>query len=303
MMTKRITLILVCLAVAGPVWAEAPAFILDSHYHAKNSEEWVQQTVEAYRKRNAMCCALTWYEDLEFMKKAIEKYPDVFIGYGRVDLDNPDAVREVQAFHEAGFVGMKFHSPRYNYDDPRYFQVYRLCEEYGMHMLFHTGISSRKEFDKPVWGSSSRMRPMYLDTICRQFPRTTVQGAHFGNPWYDEAAEAARWNPNLYFDITGSTLHKLIETDRLGEFKNVLWWQSDEGEATAHTLKGGPDAFEHVVFGTDEGPNGLEGNIERFQKFLDANDVPEKLWPKMWGLTMAEVLGIDPKTHKFIEKK
>lgn len=303
MTSARMALIVLCLFLAVSAWAEGPKFIIDSHYHTKYSVEWVERTVEVYRKHNAMCCALTWYEDLDLMKKAIEKYPDVFIRYGRVDLDDPNAVREVKAFHEAGFVGMKFHSPRYNYDDPRYFHVYRLCEEYGMHLLFHTGISSRKEFDAPTWGSSSRMRPMYLDTVCRMFPRITVQGAHCGNPWYNEAAEAMRWNPNLYFDTTGSTLHKFIKLDRLSEFKDIFWWQSGEGEATAHTLKGGPDAFEHIVFGTDEGPDGLEPNIERFKMFLDANDVPEKLRAKMWGLTMANILGIDPETHKFIEKK
>jgi hypothetical protein len=49
---------------------------------------------------------------------------------------------------------------------------------------------------------------MYLDTLAREFPDLTLVGAHLGNPWYDEAAEAARWNPNLYFDMTGSTLVK-----------------------------------------------------------------------------------------------
>ncbi len=288
-----------CLLCSSSVSASAPEFIIDSHYHSRATKEWVDLTVEVYRKHNAMCCALTWIKDIDTVKEAVKKYPDVFIGFGRVELDNPNAVREVQQFHEAGFVGMKFHSPRHNYDDPIYFQTYRLCEEYGMHMLFHTGISSRRIKDEPSCGSSSRMRPMYLDTICRQFPKATIQGAHFGNPWYEEAAEAARWNPNLYFDVTGSTLHKFIKLDRLGEFKDILWWASDEGEATSHTLKGGPSAFEHIVFGTDEGPSGLETNIERFQRLLDANKVPDKLREKMWGLTMADVLGIDPLTHKF----
>ena len=52
------------------------------------------------------------------------------------------------------------------------------------------------------------------------------------------------------------------------------------------------------MFGTDEGPDGLVPNIERFQKMLDANHVPESARPRMWGLTMAEVLGIDPATHR-----
>ena len=115
-------------------------------------------------------------------------------------------------------------------------------------------------------------------------PKAIIQGAHFGNPWYDEAAEVCRWSPNVFFDITGSTLHKLIKLNDLERFSKVMWWTAGEGEATQHTLKGGPDAFEHIVFGTDENPTGLAPNIERFQKFLEANKVPEATREKMWGL-------------------
>jgi len=275
-----------------------PKFIIDSHLHCGGTESWVQETVRTYRPRNAMACVLTWIKEMDLMKNAMSGYPDVFIGYGRVDLDDATAVREIETFKKNGFVGMKFHSPQKNYDDPSYFQVYRLCEEYGMHMLFHTGISSHRISDEPQWGSSSRMRPMYLDTLCRQFPRATLQGAHLGNPWYEEAAEAARWNPTLFFDVTGSTLLKWIKLGRLERMNEILWWASDEAENNPHTLKGGPGAWEHIVFGTDEAPSGFGANIERFQKMLDANRVPQGIRENMWGLTMAKIFGIDPETKK-----
>jgi len=138
---------------------------------------------------------------------------------------------------------------------------------------------------------------MFLDTLCRVFPKTTIQGAHLGNPWYEEAAEAARWNPNLYFDVTGSTLLKFIKLGKLERMSEVLWWASDESKENPHTLKDGPGAWEHLVFGTDEVPSGLEPNIERFQKMLDANRVPASDREKMWGLTIARILGVDPKTR------
>ena len=179
----------------GETRAAAPAFILDSHNHCGGTEAWVREMVEVYRPRNAMACVNTWIRDLELMVDAVRSHPDVFIGYGRVRPDDPTAVRQIETFKKKGFRGIKFHSPRENWDDPSYFQAYRLCEEYGMVMLLHTGISSRREFENPTWGSSSRMRPMYLDTLCRQFPRTVIQGAHLGNPWYEEAAEAAPLEP------------------------------------------------------------------------------------------------------------
>ncbi len=276
-----------------------PGFIIDSHIHCGGSEQWVKDMVRVYSPYKVMACVLTWMRDLELMIDAIKEHPDLFIGYGRVNLDDPNAVREVEKFKKNNFVGMKFHSPRKNYDDPSYFHVYRLCEEFKMHMLFHTGISSQKIKDIPQWGSSARMRPIYLDTICRQFPRVTIQGAHLGNPWYEEAAEAARWNPKLFYDITGSTLLKFIKLGRLKRMDEILWWASDESENNPHTLKGGPSAWEHIVFGTDEKPTGLEANIKRFQLMLDANNVPDKDRKNMWGLTIANILGLDPKTRKF----
>jgi len=277
-----------------------PKFIIDSHLHCKSTDAWVEEVVKIYRPQNAMACVLTRMKDMELMKNSIKSYPDVFIGYGYVNLDDPNAVREVEVFKKNGFVGMKYHSPQKNYDDPSYYQTYRLCEEYGMHMLFHTGISSRRITDTPRWQSSSRMRPMYLDTLCRLFPRVTIQGAHLGNPWYEEAAEAARWNPNLFFDVTGSTLLKFIKLGKLDKMSEILWWASDEAESNPHTLKEVPGAWEHILFGTDEKPSGLISNIERFQLMLDVNNVPATVRDKMWGLTIANILGIDPENHKLI---
>ncbi|MFC2126439.1 amidohydrolase family protein [Bacteroidota bacterium] len=284
-----------------PGKSELPDFIIDSHIHCGSTDKWVEDMVRIYKPYNAMACVLTWIADMELMIDAIKSYPELFIGYGRVNIDDPNAIREVEKFKKNGFVGMKFHSPQKNFDDPSYFQVYRLCEEFGMYMIFHTGISSRRIQDSVAITSSSRMRPMYLDTLCRAFPRVIIQGAHLGNPWYEEAAEAARWNPNLFFDVTGSTLGKFIKLNRLEEISNILWWSGVEGENNPHTLKDGPSAWEHIVFGTDESPEGLPGNIERFTMMLDANNVPEETRKRMWGLTMAENLGIDIKTRRFIK--
>jgi len=62
----------------------------------------------------------------------------------------------------------------------------------------------------------------YLEEIARRFPNITVLGAHCGNPEYEWAAEVARWNPNVFFDLSGSTLSKMH--DRLGDFRKIFWW-------------------------------------------------------------------------------
>ena len=280
----------------------APSFIIDSHIHFGTTEKWVDEVVSNFRPRNAMACSITFMRDMGLMQEAIKSYPDVFIGYGRVAPDNPLAIREIETFKKNGFVGIKFHSPQQNWDEPVYFQLYRLCEEYKLHMLFHTGISSKPVNDSPQWTSSARMRPIYLDTLARVFPRATIQGAHMGNPWYEEAAEACRWNPNLSFDITGSTLYKFIKLGTLDRMNDILWWSGDESVNNPHTLRGGPEAWEKIVFGTDEVPANLGANIERFEQMFNANNVSAALRDKVYGLTMAKVLGIDPKTRSFIRK-
>ena len=51
-------------------------------------------------------------------------------------------------------------------------------------------------------------RVTLLDKIARRYPRTTIIGAHLWNPDYAWAGEIARWNPNLFFNVFGSTLIK-----------------------------------------------------------------------------------------------
>lgn len=281
-------------------WANLPAsprFIIDAHSHAPKTQKNVDIVARVYREQNAMRCVFTRMEQFELMKKAIADYPDVFIGYGHIDPDDPDAVREIEKFYQAGFVGMKFHFPQKNWDDPKYWQLYRMCEHLGLLMVFHTGICDREITDTPSFASSMHTRPGYLDLIARAFPRAVIQGAHFGDPWYEEAAEVCRFNPNVYFDVTWATLPKLIKLNDLARFKKILWWSMPEGQQSPFTKKGSPHAFEHIVFGTDAW--GLPKLMEQFQMFLEANDVPESIREKMWGLTMARILDIDPETRRF----
>jgi uncharacterized protein len=139
-----------------------------------------------------------------------------------IDLDDSDVIEQIDRAQAAGFKGLKIHSPLKNYNDPSYFPTFARAERYHLTTLLHTGISFRPNDKVPrLKGSFARMRPMYLDTLARAFPELTLIGAHLGNPWYDEAAEAAGWNPNLYFDLTGSSLIK--RKDDLAIFRKYFW--------------------------------------------------------------------------------
>lgn len=275
-----------------PVAAQQSAprrFVIDTHQHWRSAPDYIPTLVKVYRANNAMACVLTPIANLDQMIAAAKQHPDVIIPYGYLDVDHPDARAHVEKFAAAGVKGIKMHRPRYNWDDFGYFPLYGRMQELGLVALFHTGIVAGNGTGEPEQSSMARMRPSFLHTLARSFPALKIQGAHLGNPWYDEAAEAARWSPNLYFDVTGSTLLK--KQHNLKVFREYLWW---DGPST-HTPSTAVYAFEKIVFGTDEPPEAIDGVLTRYEAMLDANDVPEASRRKIYGETMARLLGITPR--------
>jgi predicted TIM-barrel fold metal-dependent hydrolase len=272
-------------------FAQAPRrFVIDSHQHYQSAPDYIERLVKIYRPRNAMACVLTPIAGLEVVKKAAAAHPDVVIPYGRINVDEPGALSEIQKFADAGFKGIKMHTPKHNWDDFGYFQIYEKLQSLKLIALFHTGIVAGSSSDEPEPSSMARMRPSFLHTIARSFPKLVIQGAHLGNPWYDEAAEAARWEKNLYFDITGSSLIK--KAKNLAVFKDYLWWEGP----TAHSSPDAVYAFEKLVFGTDEVPENLDTCLARYEAMLNACEVPEASRKKIYGETLARLLGIKVRT-------
>ena len=294
----RTIISIICISVLMISWTISLAqdakirFKIDSHYHYRDNPDFIEKTVEIYRNYNTMVCILTPIGGIEIVKEAMKKYPDVIIGFGSIKLDDPDVLNQIDAFYKAGFKGIgEITRPLKDYNDSSYFPIYERIQLYGMHIMFHTGVIARRNPEIPQISGMSRMRPSFLDEIARRFPKLTIQGAHLGNPWYAEAAEAARWNPNLYFDITGSSLIK--KKDHPEFWSEILWWRPSL--ETRHSPSAGEHAFEKIVFGTDESPEGLLPNIERFDTFLKANRVPEDIQEKCWCGTMCRILAIDCK--------
>jgi len=260
-------------------------FIIDSHMHFDERPDFFETLVGIYRPRNAMACVLTPMSGFEATRRAAAAHPDVVIPYGQISVDDTAALEQIKTFAGAGFKAIKMHSPRHNWDDPQYFHLYAEIQDLGLLALFHTGIAFH--VDTPQYTSMARMRPEYLDTIARAFPKLYIQGAHLGNPWYAEAAEAARWCPRLYFDVTGSSLIK--KASHLAVFKEYLWWEGPSAHSSPHAVY----AFEKLVFGTDEPPENLEVVIARHEALFDACGVPETSRRKIYGETIAGILGVE----------
>jgi predicted TIM-barrel fold metal-dependent hydrolase len=261
-----------------------PPFIIDSHMHYKADDAWEKSFLEIFSKHNAMACLLMPVKDLERGIAFAKAHPDRVIPYAEIDIDSPTVTEDIQKAYSMGFKGLGelFAMGRKDYDDPKYDTIWALAEKLGMPVAPHTGILFN--------GTMAHLHPASLADVAAMHPRLIIHAAHFGNPWYEEAAEAARRNTNLYFDLSGSSLIKK-EYDP-GYWAQWLWWTNAAGKA--HMPKEVLPAWEKILFATDEDPEALDENIRRFNKALDACNVSIDTRAKCYGLTMARIHGIQP---------
>ena len=278
------------LGSLGPLGAQsAPPRLIDAHLHHNGDPAFLEKLVAKLDSVDGLALLITVPKDLDSVKGFIAKHPNRLMGLGDISLDDPLAVELVDRFHAAGFRGLgELTGPLKNYDDRSYWPIYERAEKYRMILLFHTGILAREDPEKPSDISVDRIRPTTLDGIARRFPKLTIIGAHLGNPDYAWAAEISRWNPNLYFDLSGSSLIK--KQDDPTFWKSIFWWS---GIVSPHTPANAPNAFERLVFGSDVFNGELEEfdrEIERYQKMLDACGVPKGSQEMIFAGTMWRIL-------------
>jgi len=269
--------------------------IVDIHVHFDpKNPHYIDDFLRVSDRLNLTACMLTPFANRQVVADAAKKHPTQIIPFGFVDLDAPDVAKQVEELHGMGFRGLgELEFVKKPYIDPSYFPVYELANRYGWIVLFHTGIVLREKFDEPEDVASGRMRPIHLEEIARRFPKITVLGAHCGNPEYEWAAEVARWNSNVFFDLSGSTLTKMHA--RLADFNRIFWWSATEWQSPEWTVKtpnNDPSAFVKLVFGSDTELKGIEGVIKQYRAMFDACDVPERTRKMIMGGTMSKFLGL-----------
>ena len=273
--------------------------IIDSHHHYQNVPNYPDLLAEEYAALGiAKVCLISPFADdgLSRLQAAMAKYPDFILGLATYDWQahTPDDVRR---FKGEGFAGVKFIRPPQAYNSQDFWPIYEVCQEMQLPGLFHLGIVGRTTH-KGMMGAVTRdslagsyfvdsnyMRPIYLDTIARLFPEWQIQGAHLGNPWYEEATMSCRWNPNLYFDLTGSTLKKK-KPEFLGE---LLWWN----RFTRYRDPDGRDAWEKIVFGSDVAYFETRDVLSDYGRVFDALGISDDIRWKILGGTSAAMYGLD----------
>jgi len=210
--------------------------------------------------------------------------PDLIVPFACIDPELPIDPSRVDKVRESGFVGLKFIRPKYAYSDEVHYPLYERAQKLKMPCLFHLGIVARL----PEWEGkrtdSNLMRPIHLDTIARSFPRLDIIGAHMGNPWFEEAGMSCRWNPNLCFDISGSTL-KRKKPQEIGE---LLWWGGKTYPMYRDKL--GRSAWEKICFGTDVDPSDIPDVFKDYQRLVGTLKLSAKLVDALFYRNAAQIL-------------
>lgn len=281
--------LLLMAAAAMSAAQSTPPKLIDVHEHF-NGEPGVLDTMLAkLTAADGIGILLVTAKGFREATEYIDKHSDHFIGFADIKLDDPNVLKEIDRYHAAGYRGIgEITSTEKNYDDPSYWPIYDRAAKYHMILLFHTGVVNRRNPDQPEDVSFDRMRATRLDLIARHWPKTIVIGAHLGNPDYAEAAEIARWSPNLYFDLSGSSLIKM--DGNYEYFRSIFWWS---GVVSPHTPQSGHDAFEKLVFGSDifRGELGeFDAGQQRYHAMLDACRVPPDAQANIFSGTMWRIL-------------
>lgn len=263
--------------------------LIDVHEHYNGEPGVLEQLLSKLNAADGIGFLLTTPKTLPEASKFIKEHPDRFIGFADIKLDDPDVLNEIDRFHAAGFRGLgEISSAQRNYDDRAYWPVYDRAAKYHMLLLFHTGTVARNNPEQPQDVSFDRMRVTRLDLIARHWPQLIIIGAHMGNPDYAEAAEIGRWSPNLYFDVSGTTLIKKKDDYRF--FRSIFWWT---GLVSPHSPSSGASAFEKLVYGSDVFRGDLDefdASQARYHAMLDACEVPASAQAMIFSGTMWRVL-------------
>jgi len=258
--------------------------VIDMHHHILNEPDYVDRMIETMDRLGIEKVCLSglgigagrWLGDLsptnDDVLRAMDRYPDRIIGMGVIRLGKDDD-GIVDRLYAAGFRGLKTTRPTKNYDDPAFDPIYERAEQLKMPFLFHTGFILPTEHDKRDDVSSDRMRPVLLDRVARRYPELPIIIAHLGMPWHAEAAEMARFHPNVYVDLTGS----------------AQGWRNRKSPAFFAEMFYWENAFEKIVFGTDVHYSEMGDVLRDHERLFMLLNVPEAVQEKIFGGTAARL--------------
>ena len=137
----------------------------------------------------------------EELLRLIEPHKQLHL-VGKVPLSacqNAAFLTQVRKHVEKGnMVGIKLY-PGYELfypNDQRYNNVYNICQEFDIPVMFHSG-------DVMYGGSLKHAQPLYIDEVASSRPKLKIIVCHMGNPWILDTAALTSKNENVYADMAG----------------------------------------------------------------------------------------------------
>jgi len=257
--------------------------VIDAHVHISTREGCIDELLKAMDDNDIDRSVVFDTEDNENCLKAAAAHPDRLIPFGHIRWGR-DHPRQMAELRDQGVRGMKVIRPAHNYNDERLLPYWDAAEALDLPCLVHTGIVARHDEDKQARVDTSRMKVIWLDAVCRWFPDLTIIAAHMGNPDHEEAAMMARWHPNFYFDLSGSSLlHRSHDY-----FRQLFWWDKPTRFSTRSPWR----PFDKMVFSSDEPYDRLAEPRREQRALLEALDQDEEMIARVFGGTMASILGL-----------
>ncbi len=113
--------------------------------------------------------------------------------------------------------------------------LYDYAEEKGLPVMFHTGDTATST------GRLTYSHPLALDAVANEREELVIVLCHFGNPWFEDAAELIYKHPNVYADTSG------LSAGGGAYAKEYMDWLAGKISAAIYFAGGA----EKILFGTD----------------------------------------------------
>ena len=169
-------------------------------------------------------------------------------------LHTPDVRSETNRILDLGIRMVKVHPPHqlfapnaYRERLPRLADLYAVCSERGVPVMFHTGTSVFPRA-RNVYAD-----PMPIDDVAVDFPALRIVIAHAGRPLYGETAFfLARRHENVHLEISGIPPKSLPRyVPRLASLADKVLWGTDWPSMGVASPRRNVDEFRALGFGEE----------------------------------------------------
>jgi len=193
-----------------------------------------------------------------------------FYGFATVNPKERNAPVKLRKYLKKGLKGLKFHPPMFKVaiNDPKAKELYRVAEELGAPVLFHTGVHGwiLKEYF-----------PILIDEVAQQYPKLPIIIEHVGGTaFFNQALAVLQNNSNCYAGIT-TTLREdspwRISDDQLGCLLKII-------------------GADRIIYGTDFPFNDFNG-IKEDIRIIDTLPLSSEEKEKIWGKNLLQLLRIN----------